>query len=363
MKESIKQESKTIKILSYVIAILFLGSLAASFFFNKKSLPEVEGSVGENAAGKAETVTPNKVLTSSKLLNKYAPVDVDMQLKQVAEHTWYVQGKAGMATDNAGFISNAGVIVTDAGVIIFDALGTPSLAQKLLNKIREITDKPIIKVFVSHYHADHIYGLQVFKEQGAEIIAPAGVYEYLDSEVAANRLEERQLTLDPWVNDKTHLVTPDKVIDKLTKMKVGNIDLTINVMGSAHSEGDMTLYVENDRVLFTGDIIFEGRVPFIGSDNTKHWLESLKEIETQKLHALVPGHGALAKDPMKGIKLTRTYLAFLRDKMGVAVEAMTDFDEAYQAVDWSAYKNLPAFEAANRKNAFQVYISMENESL
>ena len=356
-----KEESRTIKIFSYIIAILFIASVVISLFFNGK--PEQKVIKKQDNKEKLTENSLKKASTPALADKQYPPVDVDMQLTKVAEHTWFVQGKAGMATDNAGFISNAGVILSDEGVIIFDALGTPSLAQKLLHKIREITDKPILKVFLSHYHADHIYGLQVFKEQGAEIIAPAGVYEYLDSEVAATRLEERRLTLDPWVNDKTYLVTPDQVIDKKTNFNIGNMNFTVNVMGSAHSEGDMTLYVENDRVLFTGDLIFEGRVPFIGSDNTRHWLESLQQIEKQKLHALVPGHGGLAKDPMQAIKLTRTYLAFLRDKMGAAVESMTDFDEAYKAVDWSEYEKLPAFEAANRKNAFQVYLSMENESL
>jgi len=358
-----KKESKTIKILSYIIAILFVASVVVSLIFNQKPASETIEKQAAETVKTSNIVSASTSPSSPKSVSQYAPVDVDMTLKQISEHVWFVQGKAGMATDNAGFISNAGVIITEEGVIIFDALGTPSLANKLIKKIRQITDKPIIKVFVSHYHADHIYGLQVFKEQGAEIIAPAGVYEYLDSETAANRLEERQLTLDPWVNDKTYLVTPDQVIDKTTRFNIGNINFTVNMMGSAHSEGDMTLYVENDRVLFTGDLIFEGRVPFIGSDNTKHWLESLKNIENQKLHALVPGHGGLAKDPTQAIKLTRTYLAFLRNKMGTAVEAMTDFDEAYKAIDWSDYENLPAFEAANRKNAFQVYLSMENESL
>jgi len=299
--------------------------------------------------------------TEATVASKYAPVNVKMELKQVAEHTWYVEGLAGIATDNAGFVSNAGVVITDMGVVIFDALGTPSLANKLLQKIRELTDKPIVKVIVSHYHADHIYGLQVFKEQGAEIIAPDGVYEYIDSEAASSRLEERRFSLEPWVNEQTVVVTPDRIIDKSENFSVGKFNFTINVIGSAHSDGDMTLYVENDRVLFTGDLIFEGRVPFLGSNNTKHWLETLQKMEAQKLHALVPGHGPAAKEPMKAITLTRTYLAFLRDKMGAAVEEMIDFDEAYNAVDWSAFKSLPAFEAANRKNAFQVYLSLEEE--
>ena len=59
-------------------------------------------------------------------------------------------------------------------------------------------------MIVSHYHADHIYGLQVFKELGADIIAPDGMYEYIDSEGAKNRLEEHQLSLDPWMNAELH---------------------------------------------------------------------------------------------------------------------------------------------------------------
>ncbi len=51
----------------------------------------------------------------------YPPADVDMKLEKVSEHVYFVQGAAGVATDNEGFISNAGVIVTDAGVVVFDA--------------------------------------------------------------------------------------------------------------------------------------------------------------------------------------------------------------------------------------------------
>ena len=94
----------------------------------------------------------------------YPPSDIDMQLQQLSPHVWFVQGVAGVATDNEGFVSNAGVVVTGEGVVVFDSLGTPSLANKLRGLIRTITDKPVVRVIVSHYHADHIYGLQVFEE-------------------------------------------------------------------------------------------------------------------------------------------------------------------------------------------------------
>ena len=94
----------------------------------------------------------------------YEPSEVDMTVQQVSAHVYYVQGPPGIATDNEGFMSNAGFVVTKEGIVVFDALGTPSLAHKLFHKIRAISDQPIAKVIVSHYHADHIYGLQVFKQ-------------------------------------------------------------------------------------------------------------------------------------------------------------------------------------------------------
>lgn len=295
--------------------------------------------------------------------NGYAPVDVEMTLRQISEHVYYVEGVPGIATENAGFISNAGVIVTGAGVVVFDALGTPSLANKLLKKIRAITDEPIVRVIVSHYHADHIYGLQVFEGLHAEILAPAGAEKYLESEAAKERLEERRFTLDPWVNDNTRLVYPDRFLTEGTQFRLGDVNFIATYVGNAHSDGDLTLYVEPDRVLFSGDIIFEGRVPFVGDANTRLWVQVLERMEREQLVALVPGHGGVAANPNDAISLTRRYLTYLREQMAAAVNDFVPFGEAYDATDWTAFSDLPAFEEANRRNAYQVYLSLEAELL
>jgi len=294
---------------------------------------------------------------------EYPPITVPMQLKKVSEHVYYVQGKAGIATDNEGFISNAGFVVTNEGVVVFDTLGTPSLGHQLFKKIRSVTSKPVVKVIISHYHADHIYGLQVFSEMGAEIISPKGTMDYLDSPQAAERLEERRFSLEPWVNDSSKLIPPDRVVSNSESFSLGGVHFIISYLGSAHSDGDLTLYVESDRVLFSGDIIFEGRIAYLGDADTRHWASVLTKIKTNELVALVPGHGPLAKDPNKAISMTLKYLNFIRDNMGQAANDLIEFDEAYKAVDWSAFSGLPAFDAANRRNAYQVYLSMEAEML
>lgn len=299
----------------------------------------------------------------SQAAEPYPPISVDMPIKQVGEHSYYALGGAGMATDNEGFISNAGFVITDAGVVLFDALGTPSLAWALRQRIREVTDQSVVKVIVSHYHADHIYGLQVFADEGAKILAPRGAYEYLESITAAERLDERRFSLDPWVNDDTRLVRPDLLIEEEYRFTLGGIDFLVNYLGSAHSDGDMTMYVAQDRVLYSGDIIFEGRVPFVGDADTKRWLETLEVLETDQLAALVPGHGPAARRPVEAIARTREYLAYLREVMGAAVEDFQDFATAYDEADWSRFERLPAFDAAHRRNAYQVFLSMEAEAL
>jgi glyoxylase-like metal-dependent hydrolase (beta-lactamase superfamily II) len=303
------------------------------------------------------------LLVQQGIAAEYAPTSVEMDVKKVSEHVYYVEGEPGIATDNEGFISNAGFVITGDGVVVFDALGTPSLANTLVSKIRELTEQPIRKVIVSHYHADHIYGLQVFEEIGAEISAPEGAQKYLQSEAAKERLEERQFSLEPWVNENTRLILPDVTVSKSTTFTMGDVTFTINYMGKAHSDGDLSMLVEPDRVLFSGDIIFEGRVPFVGSADTKNWLETLTRLETGGLTALIPGHGPASTRPDKTIALTRVYLAYLREVMGAAVDEFQAFDEAYDEADWARFENLPAFEEANRTNAYQVYLSMEAELL
>jgi len=291
------------------------------------------------------------------------PAGVDMTLERVSGHVYFVQGVPGIATDNEGFISNAGVIVTGAGVVVFDALGTPALSRMLLEKIHAITDEPVVRVIVSHYHADHIYGLQVFEDLDAEILAPVGAEKYLASDNARERLEDRRFTLDPWVNDKTRLVFPDQYLDEGMQFKLGDVEFVITVVGNAHSDGDLTLFVVPDRVLFSGDIIFEGRVPFLGDSNTRRWVQILQRMEKEQLVALVPGHGDVAGKPNEAISLTRRYLVYLREKMGEAVDGFIPFSEAYDEADWSEFEYLPAFEETNRRNAYQVYLSMEAEML
>jgi len=291
------------------------------------------------------------------------PADT-VQLKpiQVAPHTYFVQGFPEMGnSSNQNFISNAGFVVTPAGVVVVDALGSPILAQKLIAEIKKITPQKIVAVIVSHYHADHVYGLQEFKKIGAKIYAQGEGRNYLSSEIAKQRLIASRINFAPWVNDKTQLISADIWVDQKTKLTVGGVDFLIGRVGPAHAPEDLMVYVPSEKVLFAGDLVFRGRIPFVGNANSKGWLFALDEIEKLNPNVVIPGHGNYSVNPTEDIVFTRNYLKYLRASMSQAAVNMDPFEDAYKQADWSEYEGMPLFKAANRMNAYNVYLSIQAE--
>lgn len=293
-----------------------------------------------------------------------AEATVAMAAEQLGPHSWYVLGQPGAASaDNQGFMSNAGFVVTQDGVVVFDALGTPALARKLVEEIRKVSDAPIRRVIVSHYHADHYYGLMVFKALGAEIWAQRGGQGVTASEAAAHRLAQRQDVLGPWLGEDFRLVDADRWLDGDEDFALGGVHFRLRHVGPAHSAEDLALFVVEDGVLYSGDLVFQGRVPFVGDADSRLWLAALQRLLDLAPRVLVPGHGAASLDAAADLGLTRDYLVYLRDAMGRAVADFVPFEDAYAATDWERFEHLPAFEAANRVNAYNTYLLMEKESL
>lgn len=288
--------------------------------------------------------------------------------QQISAHIWMFQGAAGMASQaNKGFMSNAGFVVTGDGVVVFDALATPVLGQAMVDAIRKITKEPIRRVIVSHYHADHFYGLQALKAQGAEIWAHANGKATLASDDTRLRLEQRKADLAPWVDEYTRLLPADRWLALAPggeeRFAMGKLHFRVINSSGAHSPEDIMLYVEEDKVLFAGDMFATGRIPFVGTADSARWLAALDTMLATHPAIAIPGHGAASRNPEQDIVFTRDYLRFLRHAMGEAVNAMTPFDEAYAATDWGRFKDYPAFEQANRINAYDTYLRMERESL
>lgn len=287
---------------------------------------------------------------------------VQMRAIQVAPNTYFVQGVPEMGSrENQNFISNAGFVVTPKGVLVIDALGSPILAQKLIQEIKKITNQKIVAVVLTHYHADHVYGLQEFKRVGATIYAQNEGINYLASETAKQRLIASRVDFAPWVNDKTRLVGADVWIDKNKTIHIGGTEFLISRVGPAHAPEDLIVYVPSEKVLFAGDLVFRGRIPFVGNADSRGWVDALNEIEKLNPKIIVPGHGGYSTNPAQDIQFTRNYLTYLREMMGPAARDLDPFEEAYAKADWSEYDGMPLFRAANRMNAYNVYLSIQSE--
>jgi glyoxylase-like metal-dependent hydrolase (beta-lactamase superfamily II) len=293
-----------------------------------------------------------------------AQATIALTPERVSAHAWYFRGEAGMASAaNRGFMSNAGFVVTSDGVLVFDALGTPALGRGIVDAIRKVTQAPIRRVVVSHYHADHVYGLGPLKAAGAEIWAHRRSLDYFSSGLAAERLAQRRADLFPWVDETTELVKPDVLVDGDTSFRLGGTTFRIIDTGGAHAPDDIMLLVEDERALFVGDLLFAGRIPFVGNADSKHWLAAIERLIPLAPSIVVPGHGPASRDVARDLATTRDYLAYLRDTMGRAARDLEPFDDAYATTDWSRFRGLPAFEPANRINAWGTYLRMEQEAL
>ena len=289
--------------------------------------------------------------------------DGKLRATNVAPDIWFVQGEAAMGSAaNRNFISNAGFVVTDAGVVVIDALGSPTLAEELIAEIRRVTPQPIRYVIVTHYHADHIYGLQAFKAAGATIVAHRAGREYIGSDTARLRLEASRKDLFPWIDETTRVLAADRWLDaEQTTLRVGSYDFQIRHVGPAHTSEDLVVFVPKRGALFAGDLAFQGRIPFVGQADSKQWIASLTRLIDFKAKLVIPGHGPVSTDPAADLLLTRDYLVYLRKSMGEAARDLEPFDEAYAKTDWSRFERLPLFKAVNRMNAYNTYLLMEQQ--
>ncbi|WP_369823287.1 MBL fold metallo-hydrolase [Limnohabitans sp. JirII-31] len=286
-----------------------------------------------------------------------------MQARRVVPNVYYVQGVSEMGSSaNQNFISNAGFVVTPQGVVVIDALGSPELARRLVAEIAKVTRQPIHTVIVTHYHADHIYGLQVFKDLGARIVAHEAARDYLTSDTAQLRLQASRQDLWPWVDEKTRLVPADEWLHGPQELVVGGVHLRVQPVGPSHTAEDLVVYLPKQKVLFAGDLVFRNRIPYVGQADSQHWMDAISSLQKFDTRWMVPGHGPISQDPQADMRLTLDYLHYLRDSMARAARDMEPFDEAYQNTDWRRFEKIPLFKSANRMNAYNTYLLMEHEA-
>lgn len=251
-----------------------------------------------------------------------------------------------------------GVIVTDEGIVLVDAGGSWKGAEELHAVIKTISDKPV-KYVVNTGGQDHRWlGNGYWKTQGATIIASNDAVED-QKERGSVELSGLSILLKDKLQG-TEPVYADITFDDLYDLEIGGIKLQITHHGQAHTPGDSFVWLDSKKTVFTGDIVFVGRILGVREpSNAKSWIESFEAMAALNPEHLVPGHGP-ATDLAKAKADTYDYLKNLRTKMAEYIDNGGDIIGSVN-VDQSAFKYLKQFDMLAKRNAQKVFSEMEWE--
>ncbi len=214
---------------------------------------------------------------------------------------------------------NAGFAVTEAGVVVIDTLDTPARGRELASAIQSRTGKPVIFVTNTHYHYDHIFGNQAFDAPVIAHCALAGelaeaVARDLAPETIAEWLAEHPE--DRWLADELELVYPNVIFEQRLVLDFPPLLMVIRHLGG-HTPDSSILDLPEENVLFAGDLIFEGRVPFLGRAHFRDTIRALRKLERLGDRLVVPGHGALCDATY--VSRVADYVETLYDSVGTLI--------------------------------------------
>ena len=205
---------------------------------------------------------------------------------------------------------NSGVIIGDDSVMVVEAQATPRLARKVIDCIREVTDKPITHLCLTHYHAVRVLGASAFgapqilmSEPARAMVVERGQEDW-DSEFA------RFPRLFQGHEEIPGLTWPTTTFHGRMSVYLGQRRVDLMQMGRAHTAGDMVVYVPDQNVMFTGDIVEYHSACYCGDGHFHDWPGTLEAIRRWDLDAIAPGRG----DALMG-----------REMVNAALDSTADF--------------------------------------
>lgn len=227
---------------------------------------------------------------------------------------------------------NTGVIIGDEGVMVIDARATPVLAKELVDMIASVTDKPVTHVMLTHYHAVRVLGASgydadwiIASQDTLDLIHERGQQD-MDSEIGRFPRLFRAAETIPG------LTWPTMVVDGVLRMKFGRRWLEIRQLGRAHTKGDTVVWLPEDRIVFSGDLVEEGATPYCGDAYLTDWPATLDALQALDPVQLVPGRGEAMKteaDCRRAIDGTRAFVTDMMTSVRAGVAAGKSLNDVY----------------------------------
>ncbi len=251
---------------------------------------------------------------------------------------------------------NTGVVIGDDCVMVMDAQATPVMAQDVIARIREVTDKPIKYVVLSHYHAVRVMGASgygaseiISRQATRDLIVERGQADF-DSEVG------RFPRLFQSVETVPGLTWPTQTFETSMTLWLGQREVQLMHLGRSHTKGDIVAWLPKERVLFSGDLVEYGATPYTGDAYLRDWPQTLDAAKALDPVALVPGRGDALTTPetvTAAIEGTRSFVTQMYQSVESAVQAGKSLAEAYadtydllkpQFGDWVIFDHCLPFD-------------------
>ncbi len=236
----------------------------------------------------------------------------------------------------ADYNSNAGFIIGTEGVAVVDTHTTPVQSASLLSAIRQRTNLSILHIINTHFHGDHTLGNQLFSSW-ARIIAHSACRRIMKE--WGGQLVEWYRPLFGSALDAVHPYFPNILISGRMDLMIGEMEIQIYPMAPAHTDSDLVVYLPEQRILFSGDLIIVGSLPLMEHSNLAGWKRSLDILQGWDIVSIIPGHGPAS--PRKAVKEMSEYLRRMEsvarrgEKRGISLEEMArDKDlDPYRSMD------------------------------
>jgi glyoxylase-like metal-dependent hydrolase (beta-lactamase superfamily II) len=228
---------------------------------------------------------------------------------------------------------NTGIIIGDDAVLVADTQATPVMAQDVIRRIREVTDKPIKYVLLTHYHAVRVLGASAYNAE--QIIASQDTYDLIveRGEQDMKSEIERFPRLFNAVESVPGLTWPTLTFQKKMTLWMGKLEVQILQLGRGHTKGDTVVWLPQEKTLLSGDLVEYGATPYAGDAYFQDWPATLDAIAALKPEKLVPGRGAALKTPQEvadGLAGTRAFISELYAKVKSGASEGKDLNAIYK---------------------------------
>lgn len=298
-----------------------------------------------------------KKILLSLLLSIYAfAFDYNLKPIKVSSDVWCFFGKLEAPTkENGGFMSNSCYIKTNKSYVLIDSGASYDFANQAYKAMEKIEKLPVNTVITTHSHDDHWLGNNFYKEKfNAKIYGPA----LINKEFNANSEIRGVKVLSEENKKNTKFVAIDEIINETKTLNIDGKEIIVIPTGvKAHTSDDLFVYLPNDKVLFSGDIVMNGRVTSNRDGSVIGSLKALEMINSKKWDVLVPGHGV---DTSKtAADETIKYFTLLKQRVLEAIENEVTGNDITKIVTMEEFKNKALYDELNSKNVFDAFRELE----